>query len=38
MQDDLSGDAHTATSIAAEQKLVLAARDVLRRAAHESWP
>jgi hypothetical protein len=38
MQDDLSGEAHTATNIAAEQRLALAARDVLRRAAHESWP
>jgi hypothetical protein len=38
MQDDLSGDAHTATSIAAERKLELATRDVLRRATHESWP
>jgi hypothetical protein len=38
MQDDLSGEAHTATSIAAEQKLELATRDVLRRATHESWP
>jgi hypothetical protein len=38
MQDDLSGEAHTATSIAAEQRLELAARDVLRRASHEGWP
>ena len=38
MQDDLSGEAHTATSIAAEKRLELATRDVLRRAAHESWP
>jgi hypothetical protein len=38
MQDDLSGEAHTATSIAAEKKLELATRDVLRRAEHESWP
>ena len=37
MQDDLSGEAHTATSIAAEQKLVLATKDILRRAQHESW-
>jgi hypothetical protein len=37
MQDDLSGEAHTATSIAARQKLELATRDVLRRAAHEGW-
>src|SRR5258708_862231 len=38
MQDDLAGEAHTATSIAAEQKLELATRDVLRRAMHENWP
>jgi hypothetical protein len=38
MQDDLSGEAHTATSIAAEKKLELAARDILRRADHEGWP
>jgi hypothetical protein len=38
MQDDLSGEAHTATSIAAEKKLELATRDVLRRAQHEGWP
>jgi hypothetical protein len=38
MQDDLSGDQHTSTAIAAEQKLELATRDVLRRAEHETWP
>jgi hypothetical protein len=38
MQDDLAGEAHTATSIAAEQKLILATKDVLRRAEHENWP
>ncbi len=38
MQDDLSGESHTATSIAAERKLELAIRDVLRRATLESWP
>jgi hypothetical protein len=38
MQDDLSGEAHTATSIAAEQRLELATRDVLRRATVEGWP
>jgi hypothetical protein len=37
MQDDLSGEAHTSTSIAAEKKLELATRDVLRRAEHEGW-
>jgi hypothetical protein len=38
MQDDLSGEQHTATSIAAEQKLELATKDILRRAQHEGWP
>ncbi len=38
MQDDLSGESHTSTSIAAEQKLELATKDVLRRAQHETWP
>jgi len=38
MQDDLSGEEHTATSIAAEQKLELATKDILRRAQHEGWP
>jgi hypothetical protein len=38
MQDDLSGEEHTSTAIAAEQKLELATRDILRRAEHESWP
>lgn len=38
MQDDLSGESHTATSLAAERKLELAVRDVLRRATAESWP
>ncbi len=38
MQDDLSGEAHTATSIAAEKRLELAIRDVIHRAIHENWP
>ena len=38
MQDDLAGERHTSTAIAAEQKLELATRDVLRRAEKESWP
>jgi hypothetical protein len=37
LQDDLSGEAHTSTSIAAEAKLDLAARDVVRRAEAEGW-
>jgi hypothetical protein len=38
MQDDLSGEQHTSTAIAAQNKLELATRDVLRRAEHENWP
>ncbi|MGO9838192.1 MAG: hypothetical protein ACLP1X_28755 [Polyangiaceae bacterium] len=38
MQDDLSGEQHTATAIAAQHKLELATRDILRRAEHETWP
>jgi hypothetical protein len=38
MQDDLAGESHTSTSIAAEQKLTLATKDILRRAEHENWP
>jgi hypothetical protein len=38
MQDDLSGEEHTSTAIAAEQKLELATRDILRRGEHEGWP
>jgi hypothetical protein len=38
MQDDLAGESHTSTSIAAEQKLTLATKDVIRRAEHENWP
>jgi hypothetical protein len=37
MQDDLSGEQHTATAIAAQNKLELATRDILRRAEHENW-
>jgi hypothetical protein len=38
MQDDLGGESHTSTSVAAEQKLMLATRDILRRAERENWP
>jgi len=38
MQDDLSGDEHTAMDIAAEGKLEQTTREVLRRAQRESWP
>jgi hypothetical protein len=38
MQDDLSGEAHTSTTIAAEEKLSNAARYIMRRASEEKWP
>jgi hypothetical protein len=38
MQDDLSGELHTSTAIAAQHKLELATKDILRRAEHENWP
>jgi hypothetical protein len=38
MTDDVYGDQHTKTSIAAEQKLQLTTRDVIRTAQHEGWP
>jgi hypothetical protein len=38
MQDDLAGERHTSTAIAATMKLELATRDVLRRAEQEEWP
>jgi hypothetical protein len=38
LQDDLAGEQHTITAIAAETRLELATRDILRRAAHENWP
>ena len=38
MQDDVSGDARTTANAAAEGKLEEATREVLRRAARESWP
>ena len=37
LQDDLTGEQHTSSSIAAERKLDLAARDVIRRALAEDW-
>lgn len=37
LSDDIYGDTHTATSIAAENKLALATRDVVRMVAHEGW-
>ena len=38
MQDDLSGEAHTSTTIAAEEKLSNAVRYIMRRASEEKWP
>ncbi|MGH7269358.1 MAG: hypothetical protein ACREJ3_02925 [Polyangiaceae bacterium] len=38
MQDDLSGEEHTASAVAAEQKLDAAARGILQRAEREAWP
>jgi hypothetical protein len=38
MQDDLSGEEHTSTTIAAEGKLERDAKDVVRKALHEGWP
>jgi hypothetical protein len=37
MQDDLAGERHTSTAIAATMKLELAARDILHRADQEGW-
>ncbi len=38
MQDDLSGEAHSETSIAAERKIARDVRDFLVEAQHEGWP
>lgn len=38
LQDDLAGDAHTATTIAAEAKLEEAVKHILRKATEEHWP
>lgn len=38
LQDDLAGDAHTATTIAAEAKLQEAVKHIIRRATEERWP
>ena len=38
MQDDLSGESHTSTTIAAEQRRAARHKDFLRRAEHEGWP
>jgi hypothetical protein len=38
MEDDLAGDDHTQTSIAAEEKLDVAARKIAREALDANWP
>ncbi len=38
MQDDLSGASHSATEIAAEQRLARDVRDFLQKAKAEQWP
>jgi hypothetical protein len=38
MQDDLSGEEHTAMDVAAENKLAQVTREVLKRAQREGWP
>lgn len=38
MQDDLSGEAHSATEIAAERRLARDVRDFLQKAKAEQWP
>jgi hypothetical protein len=38
MEDDLAGDDHTQTSIAAEEKLDIAARKIAREALEANWP
>jgi hypothetical protein len=38
MQDDLSGERHTSAAIAAEGRLEVAAREIVRRAQLEAWP
>lgn len=38
MQDDLMGEAHTQTNIAAELKLARDVKDFLRKATEDQWP
>jgi hypothetical protein len=38
VEDDLAGDDHTQTSIAAEEKLDIAARKIAREALDANWP
>jgi hypothetical protein len=38
LTDDLEGEAHSATTIAAEKKIERDARDLIVKAEHEKWP
>jgi hypothetical protein len=38
VEDDLEGESHTTTTIAAERKIERDARDFLYKATHEAWP
>ena len=38
LQDDLKGESHSQTSIAAERKIERDVRDFLRKAEHDNWP
>ena len=38
VEDDLEGEGHTATTIAAEREIERDARDFLYKAAREAWP
>jgi hypothetical protein len=38
LTDDLEGEAHSATTIAAEKKVERDARDLIVKAEHEKWP
>jgi hypothetical protein len=38
LSDDLEGEAHSATNIAAEKKIERDARDFVVKAKHENWP
>jgi hypothetical protein len=38
MEDDLAGEAHTSTSIAAEEKLLIHATKIAREAHDAAWP
>ena len=38
LQDDLKGESHSQTSIAAERKIERDVRDFLRKVEHDNWP